>query len=55
MLPYQLGERTPWSHARNDRNDRRGDERTQYDNLTRRHTLTRTVDGRSEDVLVTED
>ena len=27
----------------------------QYDNLTRRHTLTRTVDGRIEDVLVTED
>jgi hypothetical protein len=27
----------------------------QYDNLTRRHTLTRTVDGRVEDVLVTED
>ena len=26
-----------------------------YDNLTRRHTLTRTVDGRIEDVLVTED
>ena len=26
-----------------------------YDNLTRRHTLTRTVDGRVEDVLVTED
>src|ERR1700694_2491107 len=26
----------------------------QYDNLTRRHTLTRTVDGRVEDVLVTE-
>ena len=27
----------------------------QYDNLTRRHRLTRTVDGRVEDVLVTED
>jgi hypothetical protein len=27
----------------------------QYDNLTRRHTLTRNVDGRVEDVLVTED
>src|SRR4249919_1612607 len=27
----------------------------QYDNLTRRHTLTRTVDGRVESVLVTED
>jgi hypothetical protein len=27
----------------------------QYDNLMRRHTLTRTVDGRVEDVLVTED
>ena len=27
----------------------------QYDNLTRRHTLTRTVDGRVEHVLVTED
>jgi hypothetical protein len=27
----------------------------QYDNLTRRHTLTRTVDGKAEDVLVTED
>lgn len=27
----------------------------QYDNLTRRHTLTRTVDGRVQDVLVTED
>ena len=27
----------------------------QYDNLTRRHTLTRTVDGRTEDTLVTED
>ena len=27
----------------------------QYDNLTRRHTLTRTVDGRVEDVLVTGD
>ncbi len=26
-----------------------------YDNLTRRHTLTRTVDGRVEEVLVTED
>src|SRR6266850_7077895 len=26
-----------------------------YDNLNRRHTLTRTVDGRVEDVLVTED
>ena len=26
----------------------------QYDNLTRRHTLTRTVDGRIEEVLVTE-
>lgn len=26
-----------------------------YDNLTRRHTLTRTIDGRVEDVLVTED
>jgi len=26
-----------------------------YENLTRRHTLTRTVDGRVEDVLVTED
>jgi hypothetical protein len=26
-----------------------------YDNLTRRHTLTRTVDGRVDDVLVTED
>ena len=26
-----------------------------YDNLTRRHTLTRTVDGRVEAVLVTED
>jgi hypothetical protein len=26
----------------------------QYDNLNRRHTLTRTVDGRVEDVLVTE-
>jgi hypothetical protein len=26
-----------------------------YDNLTRRHTLTRTVDGRVEKVLVTED
>src|SRR5947207_1683216 len=27
----------------------------QYDNLTRRHILTRTVDGRVEDTLVTED
>src|SRR5262249_11583011 len=27
----------------------------QYDSLTRRHTLTRTVDGRTEDTLVTED
>ena len=27
----------------------------QYDNLTRRHTLTRTVDGSVENVLVTED
>jgi hypothetical protein len=27
----------------------------QYDNLTRRHTLTRTIDGRVEAVLVTED
>jgi hypothetical protein len=27
----------------------------QYDNLTRRHTLTRTVDGRVDDVMVTED
>ena len=27
----------------------------QYDNLTRRHTLTRTVDGKVEEVLVTED
>src|SRR5436309_3921839 len=27
----------------------------QYDNLNRRHTLTRTVDGRVEDVLVTDD
>ena len=27
----------------------------QFDNLTRRHTLTRTVDGRVEEVLVTED
>jgi hypothetical protein len=27
----------------------------QYDNLTRRHTLTRTVDGRVEEVMVTED
>jgi hypothetical protein len=26
-----------------------------YDNLTRRHTLTRTVDGRVEEVVVTED
>ena len=26
-----------------------------YDNLTRRHTLTRTVDGRVEDVMVTEE
>jgi hypothetical protein len=26
-----------------------------YDNLTRRHTLTRTIDGRIEGVLVTED
>ena len=26
-----------------------------YDNLNRRHTLTRTVDGRVDDVLVTED
>ena len=26
-----------------------------YENLTRRHTLTRTIDGRVEDVLVTED
>jgi hypothetical protein len=26
-----------------------------YDNLTRRHTLTRTIDGRIDDVLVTED
>src|SRR5712691_561031 len=26
----------------------------QYENLTRRHTLTRTVDGRVEDVLLTE-
>src|SRR5258706_2406456 len=26
-----------------------------YENLTRRHTLTRTVDGRVEEVLVTED
>jgi len=26
-----------------------------YDNLTRRHTLTRTVDGHVDDVLVTED
>jgi hypothetical protein len=29
--------------------------RDQYDNLTRRHTLTRTVDGRVEDVVITED
>ena len=27
----------------------------QYDNLTRRHTLTRAVDGKVEDVIVTED
>jgi hypothetical protein len=27
----------------------------QYENLTRRHRLTRTVDGRVDDVLVTED
>ena len=27
----------------------------QFDNLTRRHTLTRTVDGRVEEVLVTDD
>jgi len=27
----------------------------QYDNLTRRHTLTRTIDGRVDDELVTED
>jgi hypothetical protein len=27
----------------------------QYDNLTRRHTLTRTVNGRVEDATVTED
>ena len=27
----------------------------QYENLTRRHTLTRTIDGRVDDVLVTED
>jgi hypothetical protein len=27
----------------------------QYDNLTRRHTLSRTVDGRAEEVLVTDD
>ena len=27
----------------------------QYDNLTRRHTLTRTVDGRVEEVVVTDD
>jgi hypothetical protein len=26
-----------------------------YDNLTRRHTLTRTIDGRVDEVLVTED
>jgi len=26
-----------------------------YENLTRRHTLTRTIDGRLDDVLVTED
>src|SRR5262245_1871312 len=26
-----------------------------YDNLTRKHTLTRSVDGRAEDVLVTDD
>src|ERR671923_1452240 len=26
-----------------------------YDNLTRRHTLTRTVDGRADEVLVTSD
>jgi Domain of unknown function (DUF4390) len=27
----------------------------QYDNLTRRHTITRTIDGRVDEVLVTED
>src|ERR1700682_1736006 len=27
----------------------------QYDNLTRRHTLSRTIDGRVEDTVVTED
>ena len=27
----------------------------QYDNLTRRHTLSRTIDGRIEDMTVTED
>ncbi|HEY7288465.1 MAG TPA: DUF4390 domain-containing protein [Vicinamibacterales bacterium] len=27
----------------------------QFDNLTRRHTLTRTVDGKTEDSIVTED
>jgi hypothetical protein len=27
----------------------------QYENLTRRHTLTRTIDGRVDEVLVTED
>src|SRR3982751_1272487 len=27
----------------------------QYENLTRRHTLTRTIDGRVDNVLVTED
>lgn len=27
----------------------------QYDNLTRRHTLTRTVDGRNEETITTED
>jgi hypothetical protein len=27
----------------------------QYDNLTRRHTLTRTIDGRTEDETVTDD
>jgi Domain of unknown function (DUF4390) len=27
----------------------------QYDNLTRRHTLTRSIDGKVDDVLVTED
>ena len=27
----------------------------QYDNLTRRHTLTRTIDGRIEETLVTDD